>query len=60
MRVDEYLYFSALALQIISAILFLFCIIGSIIVLFISVLIKGLAWHLANEIIEEQSSGETK
>ena len=60
MRVDEYLYFSALVLQIISAILFLFCITGSIIVLFISVLIKGLAWHLANEIIEEQSSGETK
>ena len=58
MRVDECLYYSSLVLQIISGILFLFCfcITGAIIVLGISMLIKGLAWQLANKIIEEQSS----
>ena len=62
MRTDEYLYFTALGLQILASILVIFSlramgiVLGIsifIIVLGISILIKDLAWQLADDEIDK-------
>ena len=53
MRIDEKLYFISLGLQIVAGILIIFNLLAFAITLLISIIVKGIAYQLAdNKIIE--------